>query len=288
MEVAEGVFARREDGSVLWTALSGAVLPSLRVETAGECSPVAVTTRLGGLPLVEPGFVWPRTVAGRPLSLIGQLNCDEVNIASGCDVLPAGVLLAFFFEAVEQSGWGFDPADDQHWRVVRINAAAAGPAQVPDGAVSFSSRAVVLRRVLTVPNVREPPVHAMWVADRAGVNAVYKDLRLLSAELDQEFSAGDRPGHRVFGWPDLMQNPMQLDCQLASHGIYIGGLDGRHGPRVEDLRSGAADWMLLLQIDTDRDLGWSWGDAGTIYYWIRRQDLAAGEFGRTWMMLQSG
>jgi len=44
------------------------------------------------------------------------------------------------------------------------------------------------------------------------------------------------------------------------------------------------DWLLLLQADDD--VGWMWGDSGTIYYWIRRQDLHRARFDHTWMILQ--
>lgn len=29
-----------------------------------------------------------------------------------------------------------------------------------------------------------------------------------------------------------------------------------------------------------------WGDAGMLYYWIRRQDLAQGNFDNVWMTMQ--
>jgi uncharacterized protein YwqG len=90
----------------------------------------------------------------------------------------------------------------------------------------------------------------------------------------------------MFGWPDLVQNPMQLECQLASNGIYVGGAAGWRDPRVPQLEGGAAEWMLLLQVDTDDEAGWMWGDSGTLYYWIRRPDLAAGRFDRIWMIFQ--
>jgi uncharacterized protein YwqG len=31
-----------------------------------------------------------------------------------------------------------------------------------------------------------------------------------------------------------------------------------------------------------------WGDAGMLYYWIRKQDLAEDRFDRIWMALQCG
>ncbi len=58
------------------------------------------------------------------------------------------------------------------------------------------------------------------------------------------------------------------------------------GPSVPE---GAKDWILLLQVDTDDDSdgpGWMWGDCGRIYFWIRRQDLAARRFDRAWTVLQ--
>jgi uncharacterized protein YwqG len=68
--------------------------------------------------------------------------------------------------------------------------------------------------------------------------------------------------------------------------INPGGPEGFTDPRVPGLRDGAADRILLWQIDTDDSAGWMWGDVGTMYFWIRRQDLAAGEFGKTWMIIQ--
>jgi uncharacterized protein YwqG len=43
---------------------------------------------------------------------------------------------------------------------------------------------------------------------------------------------------------------------------------------------------LLLQLDSDRDLGWQWGDMGLLYFWIPDEDLAAGRFDRVWTILQ--
>jgi uncharacterized protein YwqG len=44
--------------------------------------------------------------------------------------------------------------------------------------------------------------------------------------------------------------------------------------------------VRLLQVDTDDEAGWMWGDAGTLYYWIRRPDLLAGRFDRIWMIFE--
>jgi uncharacterized protein YwqG len=260
----------------VWAVLSGAALPSLRMARAGACDPAGGVSRLGGVPLVGAGFEWPHTRAGQPLCFVGQLNSDDINAALGQDTLLAGTVLAFFYEADQQQGWGFDPGDAQYWRVILAVAATATAAPAPGGAVTFPNVALAANRVLTVPERWEPPVEDLWEIDRDAVNDIY----------DRLGTADRPPRHRVFGWPDLVQNPMQLECQLASNGIYVGNPEGYRDPRVTGLEAGASDWFLLWQIDTDDDAGWMWGDVGTIYYWIRRQDLAAGDFDRVWMVFQ--
>lgn len=186
-------------------------------------------------------------------------------------------MLAFFYEADEQRSWGFDPDDAQYWRVVATPKEHAVIAPTPDGALTFTTVHLRARRVLTLPECYEPPIHAYWEADGPAVRQLYARL-----------SGDDQaPLHRVFGWPDLNQGPMQPNCQLASNGIWLGGPEAFENARVPDLQAGAADWVLLWQIDTDADAGCMWGDMGTMYFWIGRQDLAAGAFYRTWMVLQA-
>jgi uncharacterized protein YwqG len=80
---------------------------------------------------------------------------------------------------------------------------------------------------------------------------------------------------------------MALECQLVTNGIYCGSPDGYRSAQAQLLKAGAADWMLLLQLDTDEDgPGWMWGDAGCLYFWLRRQDLAERRFDRVWAVLQ--
>jgi uncharacterized protein YwqG len=155
-------------------------------------------------------------------------------------------------------------------------AAVATRVDAPGGAGLFSAHQVVPEQAIIIPDQDEPPNNELLEADSDAIDRLYRDLR-----------SDDRgPRHRMFGWPDLIQNPMQLECQLASNDIDVGGPEGYRDPRVSELRSGADDWLLLLQVDTDDNVGWMWGGSGTIYYWIRKQDLLAARFDRAWMILQ--
>jgi len=62
---------------------------------------------------------------------------------------------------------------------------------------------------------------------------------------------------------------MELECQLISQGYT---LVARAPTGVED---GAAEWRLLLQLDTDEDAQMCWGDSGRLYFWIREADARA-------------
>ncbi|MCX6878962.1 MAG: DUF1963 domain-containing protein [Verrucomicrobia bacterium] len=51
---------------------------------------------------------------------------------------------------------------------------------------------------------------------------------------------------------------------------------------------GTPHWSLLFQMDTDDDLKIMWGDAGMIYFWVRRDDARKLKFDNTWVILQCG
>jgi uncharacterized protein YwqG len=132
------------------------------------------------------------------------------------------------------------------------------------------------QRVMTLPDIRDPAVEKL-TKDNDAWNSYHR----LEFDVEQY-----PPVHRAFGWPEPKQNAMPIECQLVSNGVDMGGPVNHEDPRVSALTAGSADWLLLWQIDTDEDAGWTWGDMGTLYYWIRRQDLDAGDFSLAWMILQ--
>jgi hypothetical protein len=111
-------------------------------------------------------------------------------------------------------------------------------------------------------------------------------------------------GHRLLGYPDEVQGPMHhgfpsaLAESRALRGvnpftqekIVIPGRTVAGVPKeIRALASDPGPWRLLLQLDTDQaGPGWSWGDAGRLYFWIRERDLTQEEFSRAWIAVQSG
>ena len=262
-------------------ALVDAARPSVRLEVDTELDHDRVgASRLGGDPDLPTGAEWPRK-SGVPLSFVAQLDLAELTPYDLEGVLPSDGLLSFFYDATTQQAWGFDPADRGSWDVRHVAAAeelrrTPAPDDLgPDGR---------LRPVGWRP--RGELAFATFdslVVDRLGLTR--DETIAYSDQLESE----EDTIHRVHGHPDPIQSgEMQLECQLASNGVFVGDPEGYQDPRALDLGPGADDWRLLLQVDSDEAADVMWGDLGRIYYWIRDDDLAARRFDRSWLVLQCG
>ena len=95
--------------------------------------------------------------------------------------------------------------------------------------------------------------------------------------------------HQVSGFQNPLQgDEMELECQLATNGLYCGDPSCYEDPRIERLKPGARNWRLLFQIDTDEELDLAWGDDGAIYFWVEEHAAREGNFQNTWLILQCG
>jgi uncharacterized protein YwqG len=97
-------------------------------------------------------------------------------------------------------------------------------------------------------------------------------------ELCEALWSGDAVKHQMFGHANPVQNEMELECDFLRRGEKP-----RWDLPTERNIAAARDWVLLLQLDTDDGKtgpGWMWGDAGMVYFWIHREDLAARAFDR--------
>jgi uncharacterized protein YwqG len=250
-------------------------------------------SRIGGTPDVPRGFEWPRWLPSKqrddkfgqpwhpnvaaPLGFIAQIDLSAVPKVD--DSLPNSGWLYFFYDRYCET-WGFDPSDRGCCRILYADCERSelGRAMLPSDADS--------------EHVAHPCKLQAWaeltlpddLPDLEYGTPIYEAYRELSDDLTKQ---GGLTHHHLFGYPQLIQNPMELECQLASNGVYCGNSEGYQGDRAKALAEGASEWMLLLQIDTDEEgPGWMWGDVGRIYYWIKRKDLASLQFQDVWLIFQ--
>lgn len=233
-------------------------------------------SRIGGLPAMAGRFDWPHW-QGRPLAFIAQLELAEIAAARALDWLPDHGRLLFFYDT-EQDAWGFDPKDQGAWAVLWDSSEQAASLLEPPAGLPEYGR-------LQETRMTPAAVTSFPSPERLGVA-----VGVLS---DDEWETIDErvrppaPAHQVGGYPVPVQGDgMELECQLASNGVYVGGPEGYSTPQAHALEAGADDWILLLQVDSDEDAGILWGDSGMLYYWIRKQDAADRDFSKVWMVLQ--
>jgi Domain of unknown function (DUF1963) len=96
--------------------------------------------------------------------------------------------------------------------------------------------------------------------------------------------AKDGANHQLGGWPRPLQNGMQAQAQLASHGISCGSGEAYATAAARRLLHAADHWRLLLQIGRDDGLGLL--PAGCLYILMREHDMRARAFDRAWMVFQ--
>ncbi|MDE6456092.1 MAG: DUF1963 domain-containing protein, partial [Dysosmobacter sp.] len=93
----------------------------------------------------------------------------------------------------------------------------------------------------------------------------------------------------LLGWPDIIQSSMTVECELVSQGYYLGGSQEIPEAELREAeRTSLEDWLLLFQLDSIQRGTFSleFGDYGRIYFYIRKEDLAARRFDRVWLVLQ--
>lgn len=247
----------------------------------GEATQKPFSSRIGGLPdLPEPGL-WPK-YKGKSQAFIAQVNLGELP-REGLDLpLPANGMLYFFYDA-EQSTWGFDPKDKGSWAVIYVDNLPDRPVEIgyPDDLVEQAR----YESVSVSPEVTEsiPDTSVIFEGMSLTEEQEYQAIDVYS-----QFVEGHGPLHQLLGYAAPIQNPMEIECQLVSHGIYLGDGDGYESPRAKELAAYASQWRLLLQVDSDENAGMMWGDAGRLYFWITEDDLRNRRFENTWMILQCG
>jgi len=257
--------------------------PSIRLLAAPaqeSLLPVGAS-KLGGLPDLPAGVAWPEW-AGLPQSFVGQVRLADLRSAlqgALAGALPEQGMLWFFYDA-RQETYGADPADQGGWRVLFLEAEPSAlqrrpaPETLPVES-RFHACALSYRVELTFS--QQPDLE---IPGLAWSEADQERYEALLARLAPVGSAP--PRHRLLGFPDTLQDDMRLQCQLVSQGVTR--VDD---PRIEELTAGALDWRLLLQIDSDAQVGTRWASDGTLYYWLRQADLYAHRFERSWLVLQS-
>ncbi|MCW5822378.1 MAG: DUF1963 domain-containing protein [Cyanobacteria bacterium TGS_CYA1] len=261
--------------------LLDSLLPTISIATK-QCDiqdmPLG-SSRMGGVVADVPeSFEWPvwknsESNELHHLDFIAQINLNDIaKFEANKHLPPKGML--YFFYVIEDGPWGFDPKDKGSSRIFYY----PGPVDSLQRRIPPITMEETFACSLTFSEA--------WTVKNSlyGVETDDEDTEDIMNLIHQ--ISEDALEHQMFGNPIVIQNEMEEECQLVTNGIYCGDGTGYGSEKAKELQPGIKDWKLLLQIDSDENPGWMWGDVGRIYFWIREADLEALEFDKAWMIFQ--
>ena len=185
--------------------------------------------------------------------------------------------------------WGFDPKDRGCARVywfedISTLSAAEFPADMEEDFIMPMVK-IALSQKPSYPSWQDFTEAFPDDDDDEAFNTAWEEL---TGEDEEDLP--DRS--QLLGWPDVIQNSMFEECDIATKGYYLGNPEGwRKIPkdiRQEAEKTAKDRWMLLLQLDTVEcdDFELMFGDCGHIYFYITKEDLKARRFDNIWLILQ--
>jgi len=216
------------------------------------------------------------------MGFLAQVALDELPGAARFG-LPTTGLLSFFVDTAHTPS-GFKPSDRGGWKVLwHPTVVATRPRSFPPGlsAVHETGMGSVRRgRFAEVPLVADVEMsHAPFLPfdvppwtyddlDTEGEPVDYDDYYEDDRDIEDAYArlvgpVGEEVRHRMFGHADPVDADFLEEC----------------GPD--------APWLLLLQLDRDREAGMMWCDAGRRYFWIKADDLAHRRWDQVWMTLET-
>lgn len=250
-----------------------------RTEPISESDLPMGSSRMGGSPDLPIGIPWP-TWDGRPLDFLLQLDLAEIPRQWGGGDLPESGWLYFFYD-IGRNPWGYDVSHRYGWRVLFY-----------DG-----DRKNLERRKR--PDNADPQLRSCGLTSFQGIYVNWPSLQDEKSRSDLHsltnqglFKAQvEVSGHQITGRThgcQRMYEEMQEECQLASNGIYLGGGGGPVFDHVKaaQFEPGITDWRFLLELHSDENAGLEWTGYGTLYFWIREDDLRNSDFHNVWALFQ--
>jgi uncharacterized protein YwqG len=253
--------------------------PSIRLTLTevDESTLQAGASKFGGVPDLPDGTAWPEK-KGQPQSFIAQIRLEDVHAYDVDKVLPEKGMLWFFYDAAQET-YGDDPADREGWSVLFAESATPKRATVPTKLAAESQFHASSLSFVTEYTLPQDPKLEITTFDWSKEEQKKYEQILSTFPSKAEH---DTLHNRLFGHPETIQDDMRIQCQLTSHGVTDAD-----DPKAKELAKGTMDWQLLLQVDSNEQVGMHWGSSGMLYYWITRADLQAQQFGAIWLVLQS-
>jgi uncharacterized protein YwqG len=249
--------------------------PSIRM-TRGEFTG---RSRLGGAPELPPGFEWP-TWRDEELAFVAQIDLAEVALLGVPTGLPPEGLLVLFC-ALDSRPTGLRPEDKGAVKIVVVD----GELEFAEDRLTLPEMPLEFTAELSLPSEAAglPEALALGNLELDAWQRVREGLAELQGVELEDRSIDWHAIHRLGGYPDTMEEAMQVDAQLVFNGIDLNSGERYYVPHVSDLEKDAHQWQLLLQLSSDDEVGLQLGyPLGRLFVWIREGDLGQERFDDIW------
>ncbi|MEJ8546264.1 YwqG family protein [Brevibacillus borstelensis] len=244
-------------------------------------------SRIGGDPDLPPHIEWPLTTDGIPMTFLVQLNLKDLAKHDESSLLPTSGML-YFFVGIDE------PAYHIEHRVIFLKDDELGSVQRRSSPDVTGLKEQFHGYQLEARASLEPPNYAYVDDDQIENDEVgYEEYEDLCFSISDSMSDDVV---RLFGYPTGQHDDSELEAALmiltGAHYNYnereaLQQITDHFAGDEEKTMEEIKDTLMLLEIESDNDVGFRWWDAGVLHFFIRKQDLLAGRFDCTYCSLYS-
>jgi uncharacterized protein (TIGR02996 family) len=229
---------------------------TIATETVKEGQIGVGGTKFGGHPDLPSGVEWPRCAEG-PLGFLGQIALPDVKNKQAARALPGDGLLSFF--AFQNFETGYQPgvigAPEGDTRVLYTPAAATLKRRKPPDDLGEAGNDIL-------------PACRVALCETWDLPDSKNNLTRTYAADMKKMQKGER------GW-----KLHEVRSKCHSFGHHLMGYSVHF--RTSDPSPGL-DWLPLLSLYSDDNLGWSWCDGEHLAVFVHEDDLRNGSFARVY------
>ncbi len=273
--------------------LKQALKPAIRMDSSlvsGHPLPVGAS-KLGGLPDLPASLAWP-TWKGVPMVFLAQIQLQEVALYDLEHLLPSHGFLFFFCQsqglaqAPDTKVWeNIDSYEPDSWRVLFFagQTTELRPTTAPAGLAPealLPSCSLHLGTTLMLPSGGGSLMRSLHLTKEE--RKQYEDLL---ADFDAMFlGTADNVYHHhwLLGYPPPSYKDSELQCQMAYLQIPPSQWTHLDEGTQRAIKTDALEWVHLFVMDTDEYAQVTWGEYGSLSYWIKRTDLSRHNFEACW------
>ena len=280
--------------SVLAPYLQATQRSVLQLERGQHGSQQMGVSRIGGYPDLPAHIQWPCTKGGQYMTSLAQLNLSQIVSEVGEDRLPdyfprQGML--YFFVGLDEPSYQIEHQilymSEQDMGSLHYREPAGTTILEEDEEQPFQAYEVHAQGEIEFPNYGYLEYDAL--ADHGVSEEQYLEwIEGLNNEPDDAIG-------KMFGYPVSQHGDDEIEAITSI-------LTGKHTYEIQKRRAWLVDvlegdeqkadqeiedMLMLLEIESDDDIGYMWWDAGVIHFFIRKEDLLQLNFERTYCSVYS-